>query len=61
MNTYVVNGVPLILGCPDRQIDGIRTAQNAVLNTTIQEPLSYEPPVPRVFGVKSIKNGREKK
>ena len=60
MNTYVVNGVPLILGCPDRQIEGIRSAQDAVVNTIIQEPLSYEPSVPRVFGVKSTKNGRRK-
>ena len=59
MNTYVINGVPLIKGCPDRQIEGIRTAQEAVLNTIIQEPFSYEPSVPRVFGVRSMKISKE--
>lgn len=59
METYVVNGVPLIKGCPDRQIEGIMNAREAVQNTTILEPLVYEPPVPRVYGIKTSRNMEE--
>ena len=59
-STYVINGVPLIKGCPDRQIKGVMAAREAILNTTILEPLAYEPPVPRVYGIKTTKITEER-
>ena len=50
---YVVNGEPVFKGCPDRQVEGLRHAQEEVLNLTILEARNYEPPVPRVFGTKT--------
>lgn len=61
LNTYVVNGVPLIKGCPDRQVEGIMNARDAILKTIILEPLAYEAPVPRVYGIKSTKNEESKR
>ena len=50
---FVVNGEPVFKGCPDRQVEGLRHAQEEVLNLTILEARSYEPSVPRVLGTKS--------
>lgn len=61
LNTYVVNGVPLIKGCPDRQVERIMNARDAILKTIILEPLAYEAPVPRVYGIKSTKNEESKR
>lgn len=61
LNTYVVNGVPLIKGCPDRQVEGIMNARDAILKTIILEPLTHEAPVPRVYGIKSTKNEESKR
>ncbi|MBR4538474.1 MAG: recombinase family protein [Clostridia bacterium] len=55
-STYVVNGMPLVKSCPDIQIRGIMKAREAILQMTIQEPLAYEAPVPRVYGARSKKN-----
>lgn len=59
--TYVVNGVPIINGRPDLQFEGILIAREAIQNTTILEPLVYEPPVPRVFSFSSISIERKDK
>ena len=48
--TYMVNGIPLIKGCPKRQIGGIQRAQDEIQELIVLEPLGYEPDVPRVFG-----------
>lgn len=50
---FVVNGEPVFKGCPDRQVEGLKHAQQEVLNLTILEAKSYEPAVPRVFGTKT--------
>ena len=36
-------------------------ARDAILKTIIQEPLAYEAPVPRVYGIKSTKNEESKR
>ena len=61
LNTYVVNGVPLIKGCPERQVEGIMNAREAILKTIILEPLAYEAPVPRIHGINSTKNEEGKR
>ena len=61
LNTYVVNGVPLIKGCPEQQVEGIMNAREAILKTIILEPLAHEAPVPRVYGIKSTKNEEGKR
>lgn len=52
--TYFVNGSPVLSTCPDRQIQGIENTRNDVQNLTILEARAYEPPVPRVFGRKTL-------
>ena len=52
--TYVINGEPLIKGCPNRQVAGILNSQEAVLNLVILEPKAYEADVPCVYGRSSI-------
>ena len=50
---FVVNGVPVVKGCPSMQVDGIKRAWDDIQNLIILEPKSYEPPVPRVYGTKT--------
>lgn len=58
--TYVINGEPLIHGCPDRQVASIRGAQEAVMNLVIQEPKAYEADVPCVYGHRSVADRKMK-
>ena len=49
MEKFAMNGVPLIEGTSQRQIGMVMKAREVIQNTTVLEPLFYEPPVPRVL------------
>ena len=51
--TYLVNGKPLTKGNCELQVQGIMTARETILNTVILQALPFEPPIPKVIGIKS--------
>ena len=56
--TYVINGVPLIAGCPDRQVEGIQRTRETVQALQITDPKPYEADVP---GVRMPKQAKKKR
>ena len=59
--TLMVNGKPIVLNWPGRQMEGLKHAQQEVLDLTILDPEPYEAPVPKVYGKRttSRKSGKE--
>ena len=53
VEAYVVNGVPVFAGCPAIQAESVKRAQAEVMDLVIMEPKSYEPPIPRVYGMRT--------
>ena len=56
---YLINGVPLLKGCPSRQVSGIMRARKEVQDLIILEPFPYEPDVPRVFSARTCAKGEK--